>query len=73
MPGSGASDAPHAPEPLSQNGFLLGISDALRPLSDPVDIQDAVTRQAMTAFGADRCYYCEIIGETAVIRRDAAQ
>ena len=51
--------------------FLLKLSDALRPLSDPVDIQKTVTRVALDQFQADRCYYCEIQGEQAITRWDA--
>ena len=57
----------------ARQAFLLRLGDALGPLTDPVEIQDAVTREAMTVFGADRCCYCELIGESAVIRRDAAR
>lgn len=51
--------------------FLLKLSDALRPLADPVDIEETVTRTAMNYFGADRCYYCEIENGNAIIQRDA--
>ena len=57
----------------ARQAFLLRLTDALSSLTDPVEIQDAVTREAMTEFGADRCWYCEIIGDSAVIRRDAAR
>lgn len=52
--------------------FRRQLADALGPLTEAEDIQDAVTRTARLHFGADRCYYCEIIGEQAIIRRDAA-
>ena len=55
-----------------RRAFLLRLGDTLGPLTNPVDIQEAATREAMTVFGADRCYYCEIIGDSAVIRRDAS-
>jgi len=51
--------------------YLLQLSDALRPLSDPIQIQEAVTRLAMSRLGADRCFYCEIEAGSAIIRRDA--
>lgn len=54
-----------------RESFLLKLSDALRPLSDPIEIHRAVTRVTMGQFGSDRCYYCEMIGENAVIRQDA--
>ncbi|MGV0102714.1 PAS domain S-box protein [Nostoc sp. DSM 114160] len=53
--------------------FLLKLSDALRSLADPVDIQQTVTRTAMNYFGADRCYYCEIEDGNAIIRRDTVR
>lgn len=51
--------------------FLLKVNDALRPLSDPAAIQASVTRMAMAYFGADRCYYCEIEDDKAIIRQDS--
>lgn len=51
--------------------YLLQLNDTVRPLSDPVHIQGAVTRLAMDYFGADRCYYCEIEDDNAIIRKDA--
>lgn len=53
--------------------FLLKLSDVLRRISDPVEIEGAVTRSAMGYFGVDRCYYCEIENDKAIIRRDASQ
>ncbi len=51
--------------------YLLRLNDALRPLSDPIQVQDVVTRLALAHLGADRCYYCEIEDGNAIIRRDA--
>lgn len=51
--------------------YLLQLSDVLRPLSDPIQIQESVTHLAMSYLGADRCYYCEIEDGNAIIRRDA--
>ncbi|MBL1178214.1 MAG: response regulator [Pantanalinema sp. GBBB05] len=56
-----------------QQNYLLKLSDALRCLANPVEIQEAVTRTAMAHFGSDRCYYCEIEDGNAIIRRDAAR
>jgi PAS domain S-box-containing protein len=55
------------------DAFRVKLSDALRSLSDAVEIQATVTRTTMNFFGADRCYYCEIIDGSAIIRRDASQ
>ncbi len=52
--------------------FRLQLADALGPLADAVAMQEAVTRLARQHFKADRCYYCEIEGGQAIIRRDAA-
>lgn len=55
----------------AMQAFLLQLSDALRPLVDAVAIQETVTRTAMDYFNADRCYYSEIVGDQAIVRRDA--
>jgi PAS domain S-box-containing protein len=60
-------------ESEERKSFLLMLSDALRPLADPIAIQDKATRVAMEYFGADRCYYSEIEGGLSIIRRDAAR
>jgi len=59
----------HAEE---RRAFLLQLSDVLRPATDPVAIQEVVTRLARQHFEADRCYYCELEDGQAVIRREAA-
>jgi PAS domain S-box-containing protein len=53
--------------------FLLRLSDALPPLVDPIEIEEAVTQIAIDFFSADRCYYCEIAHGNAIILRDAAR
>ena len=53
------------------DAFRVKLSDALRPLSDAVAIEEAVTREARDYFGADRCYYCQIVEDNATIHRDA--
>ena len=53
--------------------YLLALSDALRSVADPVAVQAAVTRTALHYFAADRCYYAEVAGDTAIIRRDAVR
>ena len=54
-----------------RQAFLLQLSDALRPLTAPVAIQETVTQLARRHFGAHRCFYVEIEGGDAVIRREA--
>lgn len=57
----------------ARQAYLLSMSDALRPLANPVEIQETATRIALDYFEADRCYYCEIEDGNAIIRRDAAR
>jgi len=58
-------------EEEEQRAYLLRLSDTLRSLSDPVNIQRLVTQETMYYFRADRSYYCEIDGDIVTIRRDA--
>jgi PAS domain S-box-containing protein len=53
--------------------FMMRLSDALRPLVHPVAVQATATRLTMRHFDSDRCFYCEMIGNKAVIRCDAVQ
>ena len=52
--------------------FLLDLSDALRPLSDPAVIQGTAARLIGEHLGASRAYYGEVEadGDTLVIRQD---
>jgi signal transduction histidine kinase len=52
--------------------YLLWLSDTLRPLANPQAIEEAVTHTAQAWFGVDRCYYCSLTGDEAIIERDAA-
>lgn len=54
-----------------QQLFLLKLNEALRSIANPVQIEEEVTRTTMAYFDADRCYYCEVSGDHAIIRRDA--
>ncbi|MDX5436371.1 MAG: PAS domain S-box protein, partial [Pontibacter sp.] len=60
-------------ESEERKAFLLMLSDALRPLNDALAIEETITRLAMDFFGSDRCYYCQIEADQAVIKRDAAR
>jgi PAS domain S-box-containing protein len=53
--------------------FLLKLSDALRTKSEPIEVQETITRVTMDHFKSDRCYYCEIEADQTIIRRDAAR
>jgi signal transduction histidine kinase/DNA-binding response OmpR family regulator len=55
-----------------RQAFLLKLGDALRSISDPIEIQATVARAAKDYFGADMCYYCEIEDDNAIILRDAS-
>jgi len=54
-----------------QQTFLLKLSDALRPLSDPVEIEGTATKIALDFMDADRCYYNTLEGGNAIVLRDA--
>ncbi len=58
-------------ESEKQQAFLLKLSDALRSLSNPVDIEEAVTKIAMEFMDADRCHYSTIEEDNVIILRDA--
>jgi len=73
-----AQDIPPASEATlrSENGarqaFLLGLSDAVRPLLEPTAIQDVVARMVAEHLGVSRCYYAEFDedAKTVTIHRD---
>ena len=50
--------------------FLLTLSDALRPLVDPVEIQGEAARLLGEQLGADRVLYAETEEDTIVVHRD---
>ena len=52
-----------------QQAFLLQLSDALRPLADPAEIQRAAMRVVGAFLGVDRAMYSDITpdGETALV------
>ncbi len=56
-----------------RQAFLLTLSDALRPLADPVDIQGEAMRLLREHFGVGWCYYLELneAGTGGTILRDA--
>ena len=56
-----------------RKSFLLKLSDALRSLSHPLKMQSAVSHIILDYFQADRCYYCELEGDTVTIQQDAAR
>ncbi|HUQ84230.1 MAG TPA: PAS domain S-box protein [Gemmatimonadaceae bacterium] len=50
--------------------YLLALSDALRPLTDPVAIQGEAARLIGEHLGADRVLYADTEGDTIVVHRD---
>ena len=52
------------------DAFRIVLSDALRPLADPVEIQATASRLLGEHLGANRVLYFEIIGPNYVVRRD---
>lgn len=56
-----------------RQAFLLKLSDTLNPVVDPVEMQSTLTCIVRNYFKADRCYYCEIEGNSVIIRRDASR
>jgi hypothetical protein len=53
-----------------RQAFLLRLSDALRPLADPAEIQAEATRVLGQHLGAGRALYAEADGEHVVVERD---
>ncbi|RFS17433.1 PAS domain-containing protein [Emticicia sp. C21] len=53
--------------------YLLHLNDAIRPITDPVELEGVATLTAMNYFDTDRCYYCEVEGDNAIIKRDASK
>jgi PAS domain S-box-containing protein len=52
------------------HSFLLKLSDALRPLSDPLDVQEVASRLLGEHLGVNRVGYAEVDGREYVIRRE---
>lgn len=55
-----------------RQGFLLQLSDTLRSLADPVDIEGQACRVLGEWLAADRTYYCEVdaVRHLLVVERD---
>ena len=52
------------------DAFRIVLADALRPLADPVEIQETASRLLGEDLGANRVLYFEIIGPNYVVQRD---
>jgi PAS domain S-box-containing protein len=57
-------------ETEERQAFLVRLSDALRPLSDPVEVQAEASRLLGEHLGASRVVYFEIRSDDYVIERD---
>ena len=55
-----------------RQAFLLKLSDALRPLGDPLDVQEVAARLLGEHLRSNRVGYAEIDGRNYVIRREYA-
>ena len=53
--------------------YLLDLSDALRPLKNPIEIQEAAARFLGERLRAERALYFEVRGQDYVIERDYAK
>jgi len=63
-----------APASLDWRAFALGLSEALRPLNDPVAIQRAACRVLVDCLDADAVQYAEVLdGGAAVVTQDHAR
>ena len=62
-------------ESEERQAFLLSLSDALRPLADPGEIQAAATRLLREQFNGGWCYYVEFdrAGAVATVLRDSTR
>ena len=56
-----------------RHAFLLRLSDALRPLSNPLDVQEVASRLLGEHLGVNRVGYAEIENREYVIRREYAR
>lgn len=65
------NDVSERKQEKERQAFLLQLTDAIRPLTDPSEIHDTVTRQGLDFFNADRCYYCEVSKDEIIIKKDA--
>ncbi len=56
-----------------RQGYLLQLADALRPLRDPVEVQERAARVLAEHLGAERALYFEVRGSDYVVERDYAK
>ena len=54
----------------ARQAYLLALSDALRPLADPMEIQGEAARLIGERLGVDRVLYADTEGDTIVVHRD---
>jgi len=56
-----------------RQAFLLALSDALRPLSNPLDVQEVSSRLLGEYLGVNRVGYAELENQEYVVRREYAR
>lgn len=56
-----------------QQSFLLKLSDAIRDLKNPIDVEEAATKTALDFMEADRCHYSTIDGDNVIILQEAVR
>ena len=54
-----------------QKSFILKLTDTIRPLNNPGDIEEAVTKMARNFMDADRCHYGTIEEDKIIILCDS--
>ena len=59
-------------ESEEQSAFLLELTDALRPIADPIAVQETASRLLGEYLKADRLTYFEVRGDDYIVERDYA-
>jgi GAF domain-containing protein len=59
----------------ARDAFRVALTDALRPLTDPAEVQAVVTRQLAEHLDVDRALYGEVLadGDTVLVEADACR
>jgi PAS domain-containing protein len=57
-------------ESEERQAFLLELSDAIRPLADPVEIMTRASELTGRRFGVGRCGHAEVDGDDLIVQRD---
>ena len=60
-------------ESEKQQAYMLKLSDAIRTLDNPLDIEHTVTKIALDFMDADWCHYATIEGNNLIIQQSASR